>query len=114
MLRSLRFSFAVVFAHRNQYQEPCPKAVGGGNFIRSILDCFETTMDGPHAENPCVDDALTMFEGVNPSCIKCVEHFVEDHLMAAISQCPPEYLSSGENRDSCAVSITAELNNDCY
>ena len=114
MLKSLRFSFAVVFAHKTQYQEPCQRHIGDADFVPFLLECFESAHAKPQSENSCVEDFLTMFEGANPSCIQCVEHFVEDHLLDAISQCPPEYISAGGSRNACAASITSELRKDCF
>jgi hypothetical protein len=114
MRRTLPILFAGVTGHHHNHNERCPNDIGAESFAQSLLQCFEMTLEGTDSNISCVDDNIVAFEGVNPSCLKCVEHFLEDHLMDAISKCNPEYLSSGAKRDSCIASIKTELTNDCY
>ena len=115
MLRVLvTVMFSCATAHKG-HRAVCPVGIKPARFMEGLLTCFERTVKGIDHSESCVDDALKVFQELdNGACLKCIEHFVEDHLMDEITQCPSEFLSSGINRGSCVSMIANSIEQHCY
>ncbi len=96
-----------------EYRGLCPLGMETGEFTNTLLSCFEKSAEGVNPDVSCVHEALNTQE-LNEECIKCIEHFLEDHFVDEMSKCPPEYLRTGADREQCASVIVAAIDQHCY
>ena len=115
MLRVLvTVMFSCATAHK-EHQAVCPVGMKPTRFVEALLTCFERTIESNDHSESCIDDGLKVFRELdNGACLKCIEHFVEDHLMDEVTHCPSEFLSSGINRESCVSMIANSIDQHCY
>ena len=105
--------FAGAVAHE-EFHGVCPIEMDSIGFAENLLGCFENSVEGINPSESCVDDALREIVLDDPACLKCIEHFVEDHFIEEVSRCPEEYLTIGKNRDKCVSVIVDAIGQNCY
>ena len=104
--------FASALAH-DEYHAVCPLDFSAEHLTQNLFDCFEQACQGSDPNGSCIDEALVEIRGLDEECNKCIEHFLEDHLMDEVSKCPTEYLSEGD-RQGCVSLIVASMQQHCY
>ena len=105
---------SVVTGHK-EYHAACPPAISSKAFTENLLRCYEVSDDHNKSEETCLVDAMMVFRNLEDSaCLKCIEHFVEDHLIDELTRCPSSYLSTGMDRDECVSMIVDSIEHHCY